>query len=62
LLTFSLSQSMMIASSSFNICYVDGDINSLCFQGGVRISVHPAVVFKFQTRRINILELTIQQN
>jgi hypothetical protein len=29
---------------------------------GVRISAHCAVVFKFQTCRINILELTIQQN
>jgi hypothetical protein len=28
----------------------------------VRISAHCAVVFKFQTRRIDILELTIQQN
>jgi hypothetical protein len=53
---------MMIASSSFVICYVDGDINSLHFRGSVRISAHYAVVFKFQTRRINILELTIQQN
>ncbi len=37
---------MMIASSSFVIRYVDGDINSLRLQGSVRISAHRAVVFK----------------
>jgi hypothetical protein len=53
---------MMIASSSFVICYVDGDINSLRFRGSVRMNAHRAVVLNFQTRRIIILELTIKQN
>ncbi len=51
-LIFLPSQPMMIAFSNFAICWVDGDLIHLCFQGSVRImhtSTHAmffAVVFK----------------